>query len=171
MTQIIRANTSHAETLVKIGKTTFLEAHGHSASLEDIAAYVSKTYTKEAVLDELSDPENLYYILCYNNKFVGYSKIVLNTANINIANQNITKLDRIYLLKEAYGLNLGKILFDFNLHLSKERHQKGMWLAVWIENNRAIRFYTKTGFEIVGAYAFKLSKTHSNPNHIMYLEY
>ena len=55
--------------------------------------------------------------------------------------------------------------------LSKKKQQKGIWLAVWVENKRAIKFYQKAGFKIVGKYDFQISKTHSNPNHIMYLKY
>lgn len=171
MIEIIQANTSHTNILAEIGKTTFLDAHGHSASQKDIDTYITKTYTKTTVLNELSDPKNLYYIIYYKTKIAGYSKIVLNTPNTNIAYPNITKLDRIYLLKEFYGLDLGKALLDFNLELSKENNQNGIWLATWVENKRAIGFYKKTGFDIVGSYDFKLSKSHSNPNHIMYLEY
>ncbi len=171
MIQIVKADISHAETLATIGKTTFLDAHGHSAPKKDIDTYTIKNYTTEAVIKELSQPEYIYHILYYNNVIAGYSKIVMNSPNENVTAANITKLDRIYFLKEFYGLGLSKTLFDFNLELSKKQHQKGIWLAVWVENSRAVNFYTKIGFSIVGVYDFKVSETHSNPNHIMYLEY
>ena len=66
---------------------------------------------------------------------------------------------------------LGYQLFDFNVNLSKEHNQNGMWLFVWIENKRAVSFYEKTGFKIIGSHDFFLSKTHSNPNHQMLLDY
>lgn len=80
-------------------------------------------------------------------------------------------MSRLYLLKEFFGLNLGKELFNFNLNLSKENNQQGIWLAVWIENKRAINFYHKMGFQKVGSFDFEISKTHYNPNHILYLEF
>ncbi len=46
-----------------------------------------------------------------------------------------------------------------------------MWLFVWKENQRAVNFYDKAGFKIIGNYEFKLSKTHSNPNYQMFLKY
>jgi ribosomal protein S18 acetylase RimI-like enzyme len=46
-----------------------------------------------------------------------------------------------------------------------------VWLAVWTENHRAIDFYKKIGFKKVGDYDFKISENHSNPNHILYLEF
>ena len=46
-----------------------------------------------------------------------------------------------------------------------------MWLFVWKENHRAINFYNKAGFKIFGSHDFKLSETHANPNHVMFLKY
>lgn len=171
MIEIVTANISDARVLAVIGKSTFLDAHGHSAPKKDIDIYTSNTYSIEAVTIELQQPENIYHVLYYKGEIAGYSKIVLNTPYENIIFPNITKLDRIYLLKEFYGLNLGRILLDFNFNWAKKNNQKGLWLAVWVNNFRAINFYKKIDFKIIGKYDFNISKTHSNPNHIMYLEF
>mgnify|MGYP000515969351 CR=1 FL=1 len=55
--------------------------------------------------------------------------------------------------------------------LCKENKQAGIWLAVWVENQKGISFYKKMGFKKVGDFNFKISETHSNPNHILYLEF
>lgn len=171
MTKIVKAEIEHCELLVKIGKQSFLEAHGKSASKGDIDAFVTQNYSRKAFLKELAYPDNIYQIVFLKNQAVGFSSIVLNRPNTHIDQQNVTKLDRLYLLKEFYGKNLGRKLLDFNIELSKKNNQKGMWLAVWVENHRAINFYTKNGFTIVGSYDFQISRTHSNPNHIMFLEF
>lgn len=171
MVKIVKATIDDWEVLTKISKQSFLESHGTSASKEDIESFTSKNYCKNAFTEELLDLANSYHLIYFNNEVAGYSKIVCNTPNINIKEQNITKLDRLYLLKAFYNKNLGSKLFDFNINVSKNNQQKGIWLAVWVENFRAIRFYEKKGFKIVGDYSFKLSNTHSNPNHIMYLQY
>jgi len=171
MTEIVKASKEHCEILVHIAKKSFLEAHGKSASKEDIDSYVVKNFNQNVFLQELQNPAYLYHILYFKNQAIGYSKIILNTENTNIPDHQITKMERLYLLQEHYGKNLGADLFNFNILLSKKNKQKGMWLAVWTENQRAINFYTKNGFTIVGSYDFKISENHSNPNHIMYLEY
>jgi len=171
MIQIIKANIEHSELIAKIGKQSFLESHGNSASTDDINRYILKTYNKTAICKEFENPKIQYHIIYFNYKVAGFSKIELNTSNKDINDLNVTKLDRLYLLKEYYGQKLGSKLFDFNIQLSKKHAQKGIWLAVWLENQRAINFYTKKKFKIVGEYNFKISETHSNPNHIMYLKY
>ncbi len=171
MVKIVKAEIEHAALIAEIGEKTFWESHGISASKADINAFVSKKYTKEVLVKELENKKNIYHLIYYNSKPAGFSKIVLNAPNNNIKSKNVTKLDRFYLLKAFYGQKLGLKLFDFNVELSKNNQQVGIWLAVWIENQRAINFYQKAGFKIVGEYDFQISPTHSNPNHIMYLKY
>ena len=171
MQKITKATPTNAKDLAAIAKASFLPAHGHSAPKKDIDNYLKDNFSEANFIKELENPENHYYIIYHENKIAGYSKITLNTFNKNIKSQNVTYMSRLYLLKEFYGLGLGKELFDFNIDFSKQNQQTGIWLAVWTENEKAIKFYTKMGFKIAGAYDFRISETHTNPNHIMYLEY
>lgn len=171
MIQITKANSSDSELIASIGKQSFLDSHGHSASKKDMDHFIAQYYTTSAIVKEFSDPLVHYHLINYNDKIVGFSKIVLNNSNANIDELNVTKLDRIYLLKEYHGLQLGSKLFNYTIQVSKKINQKGIWLFVWMENLKAVRFYTKLGFKIVGEYDYQISETHSNPNHIMYLMY
>lgn len=171
MSSIIKARPEDVRIIASIAIPSFMDAHGHSASEEVISNYVREKFNEEAIKADLSDPSNLYHILYHNEQPTGYSKIILNDAHPEISATNITKLERLYLLKTFYGLNLGAELFQFNVALSKQAGQAGIWLYVWKENHRAISFYKKNGFEAIGSYDFKLSETHNNPNHLMFLEY
>jgi ribosomal protein S18 acetylase RimI-like enzyme len=171
MTSIVKAKEKDFQLLAGIGKISYIESHGSSAKPADINAYLDENYSYEVFENELRDPKNIYNIIYHNNQPAGYSKIILNTPQSNIPIKNITKLERLYLLKEFYGFKLGFELFNWNLELTKNSNQAGMWLYVWKENLRAISFYKKTGFKVIGSYDFKLTETHSNPNHLMFLKY
>ncbi len=132
---------------------------------------MAKNFKEKNFKEELETSENQYYLIEYQNETAGYSKVIFNKTCKDIPAENITYMSRLYLLEEFYGLGLGKKLFDFNLALCKENNQAGIWLNVWIENKKAIQFYKKAGFNIIGKSDFQISKTHSNPNHIMYLEF
>lgn len=171
MIEIIQASANNVQLLADIGKHTLLESHGHSAPKADMDAYVNKNYSADFFQNELSDPANIYHVIYHDEQPAGYSNIILNYPHTGIPIQHVTKLERIYLLKEFYELKLGKELLGFNIELSKSNNQAGMWLFVWKENPRAINFYLKNGFKIIGSHDFKISETHSNPNHHMFLEY
>ncbi len=89
---------------------------------------------------------------------VGYSKVVLNVSNEHIDSTQVTKLDRFYVLKEFHGKGFGKLLFDFFVNFTKKQEQQGIWLYVLIENERAVNFYTKNNFKVVGYHDFVVSK-------------
>ena len=171
MIQIVKATIEHASILPKLSIEAFLPAHGHSAPKELIDNYLEENFSKENFIKELSNSENEYYLIYYNDKIAGFSKVIFNTQNEHIKAQNVTYMSRLYLLKEFYGLNLGVELFNFNVELAKRNNQAGIWLAVWVENLRAFSFYKKMKLEIVGDYDFPVSKTYTNPNHIMYLPF
>ena len=171
MTSIVRAAKKDFQILSEIAEVTFIESHGRSASAEDIQKYISEKYHEDIFKDELSDPKNIYHIIYYGNNPAGYSKIIFDAPYAESEIKNITKLERIYLLREYYDLQLGSALFQFNIDLSKSNDQMGMWLYVWKENQRALNFYKKHGFVVIGSYDFKISENHSNPNHQMFLSF
>ena len=171
MSSIIKAAAKDSQLLALIAEKSFIESHGRSAGQEVIDSYVKEKFSRDAFKEELSSSQNIYHIIFHDDQPAGYSKIILNSAHPTIPIKKVTKLERIYLLKEFYGLQLGLELFEFNLNLSKQQDQEGMWLFVWKENQRALSFYKKNKFRIIGSHDFKLSETHANPNHLMFLEY
>jgi ribosomal protein S18 acetylase RimI-like enzyme len=171
MIKIVKATLNDVAIITKIGRQSFIESHHTSAPEKVIHSYLETKFTLEIIKAELADSSNLFYLIYCNNKIAGYSKIIFDSHHPNINSTKITKLERLYLLKEFYGSKLGYHLFQFNVGLSRKNNQEGMWLFVWIENERAINFYKKTGFKIIGEHDFKISENHSNPNHQLFLAY
>lgn len=171
MITIKNVSSKDAALMAEVSRQSFIESHGSSAPADDIDAYVERVYNPLVVAQELDDAANIYKLVYYDNQVAGYSKLKLNTDHPRIAADHISKMDRLYLLKEFYQLKIGKTLFEYNVQLSKENQQKGMWLYVWKGNSRAVAFYQKAGFRICGSYDFKISERHSNPNHLMYKDY
>ena len=171
MTSIIRATEDDSLRLSQLSKQTLIESHGRSAPQEDMDQYILEKYNEETIKAELRDSRNIYHLLYYNEELVGFSKIILNVPFKEGADKNMTKLDRIFILKKVYDLKLGVELFTFNLNFMKEHHQTGVWLFAWTENERAIRFYRRNGFEIISHHDFKISENHTNPNYQMFLDF
>lgn len=171
MVRIEKGNIPQLKSFTEVAKTSFLESHGHSASEEDIQNYINSNFNEEQNKTELNNPLSEYHFIFHNDELVGYSKVIFNSGIDPVKETNISKLERIYLLQKVHGTGLGKMLFDFVIELAKTNHQKGIWLFVWIENHRAVNFYQKMGFKIVGSHDFKISETHTNPNHQMYLKF
>jgi len=171
MVDIVKCEFDQIEMLTEVCRATFWPPHKTSAPKEILEAYVTKNYNESVLTEQLQDSKNNYNFLFQKGEVAGYSNIKFDESNQHIETQNVTKLDRIYLLEEFFGQKLGAELLEFNIELSKQNNQAGIWLYTWVENYRAISFYEKYGFKIVGEYNFKVTDTHYNPNHVMYLAY
>ncbi len=169
MISIIKANPNHAKIIKEIGEISVEEAHRSSCSAHVLRQYLEKNYNIEAIHDELNDEKNIYHVIHVDGEPAGFSKIILNAPHANIQQKNITKLDRIYLLNTFFNRQIGFELLKFNIDLSKKNNQYGMWLFTWVGNERAIKFYQKNGFTIIGSHNFQVTETHYNLNSQMFL--
>lgn len=170
MISIEKADESHAHLLSELAEITFIESHGTSAKEEDINNFITEKYNPETFAAELIDSKNNFHLIYYQDRLTGFSNIIYNFPYADGKIEPLAKLERIYILKEFYDLKLGYQLMEFNIALARENGQKGIWLFVWQENERAIKFYKKNGFEVIGSFEYKISKTHSNPNYQMLLK-
>lgn len=171
MFKISKISESDSTILSEMAIKTFLEAHSKAASEEIFAPYIAATYNPETLREELLNEKYNYHFIYFNDLPIGYSKIILDSTHPNIDVCPTTKLERIYILKDYYDQKLGWPLLNFNIELAKANGQKGMWLFTWVENHRAIAFYIKNGFEIIGQHDFPLSATETRLNHHMLLRF
>ena len=168
---ILPATENDNQLIADIGRIAVEEAHRDSCSAADMEHFLRANYNKAAIRNELNDPVNIYHVLFYKEQPVGFSKIILNAQHPNIPQENVTKLDRIYLLREFYDLKLGFRLLHHNITLSKSGNQCGMWLFTWVGNERAVNFYKRNGFTVIGGHKFKVTDTHYNEHYQMFLKY
>jgi len=168
---IHRATENDTRIIVDIGTAAVKLAHGDSCSAADMEHYITTHYNENAIRNEVNDSANTYHIIFCEDQPAGFSEIILNAEHPNIPDKNVTKLDRIYLLSSFYDMKLGFHLLHHNVALSKENDQHGMWLFTWTENKRAVNFYKRNGFTVIGDHKFKVSDTHYNPNYHMFLDY
>ena len=138
MISIKRADKNHNHLLSEIARLTFIESHGTSAKQEIINDYIAEKYNLDVFKTELTSEKNNYHLIYYQNRLAGFSNLLYNFPYENSKIKNIAKLERIYILKEFYDLKLGLNLFEFNVNLAKENNQRGIWLYVWKDNERAI---------------------------------
>ena len=167
MMSIRKASPQDAEVISSIGKTSFEQAHPQAAPPDILSTYLANKFDAKTIEQELSDDKNLFHVVSYNLSEVGFSKIQFDVENSFVSASRIAKLERLYLLQEVHGKRIGQLFYEYIEELAISEGQSGFWLTVWVNNFRAIRFYEKNGFTIVGETQFSLSEGYSNPNHVM----
>jgi hypothetical protein len=63
---IIKSTVHDAAELAKVGRQSFIESHGHSASEEDITAYVNSKFSFLAFEEELKKSKLHFIIMLFS---------------------------------------------------------------------------------------------------------
>lgn len=154
--EIKKIGLSESVQLQKISIQTFVDTFSELNSEEDMQNYISEKLNLDQLKSELENPNSEFYFAENEDGICGYLKLNFGEAQTETHNQNAVEIERIYVSKEFLGLKVGQILFEKSLEIAKERNADFIWLGVWEENFRAIRFYEKNGFEVFGKHDFKL---------------
>ena len=154
--QIQRATITDLASLQAIGRNTFVETFADSNSAENMNAYLAEGFSEEKLLAELQNENSQFYLACQENEVLGYLKVNIGVAQTENQDSDALEIERIYVLQKCHGKQVGKFLFEQALTIAKERKVPYIWLGVWEENPRAIRFYQKNGFVEFGEHLFQL---------------
>jgi len=144
------------EKLQEISRNTFYEAFFSCNTEEDMAKYLDENLSLEKLGSEISNPNSEFYFAVYENEIVGYLKLNFGEAQTDIKENNAVEIERIYILKEFYGKKVAQTLYEKAIQIAKLLKAEYIWLGVWEENARAIRFYRKNGFVEFGKHFFML---------------
>ena len=153
---IRRASVEDAELLADLGARTFAETFAEDNSPEDMAAYLSSTFTAGRLTEELNDPLSVFFVADVEGSAAGYAKIHPGAVSAGVEGQRPIELVRLYVLREWLGRGVGQALMRRCLEEARETGFQTMWLGVWERNHRAQAFYRKWDFREVGEHIFQL---------------
>lgn len=157
---IRKANNEDIDVLVQIARKSFYDTFARfpENSSEDLKSYMDKFYTIEVLSAELTEPDVAYLVAETEGKLVGYAKLKRNSREPGITGDNPVELCRLYNLQEFIGKGIGKALMLKCLDFAGENRHDTIWLGVWENNDRAVNFYRKSGFEKCGEHIFQLGE-------------
>jgi ribosomal protein S18 acetylase RimI-like enzyme len=154
--EITKIDLNDLKQLQSIGKQTFFETFAESNTEENMQQYLAEGFTDDKLTLELNNPNSEFYFAKLNEKVVGYLKINFGLAQTELKENLGLEIERIYVLKEFHGKNVGQVLYDTAFEVAKRINAEYLWLGVWEQNPRAISFYKKNGFVEFDKHIFKL---------------
>jgi len=154
--EIKRVSIDDVGQLQKIARQTFSETFSPWNSSEDMEKYLDEEISSEKMTAELTDPNAVFYFATLDNNVIGYLKLNFGQSQTELQDNKAVEIQRIYVLKEYHGKNVGQILFDKAIRIAEENNVEYVWLGVWGKNQRAVRFYKKNGFVEFDQHIFKL---------------
>lgn len=154
--EITKVALNDIDQLQKIGRQTFQETFSESNSEENMKNYLEEGFSNEKLLVELNDQNSEFYFATLNNEVIGYLKINFGASQTELKDSKALEIERIYVSKEFHGKSVGQLLYNKAIEIAKLKNADYVWLGVWEENPRAIRFYKKNGFVEFEKHIFKL---------------
>ncbi len=142
--------------LQQLACQTFTETFAHCNTPENLSKYLDEKYSVETLGAELANPLSAFYIAICAGKVAGFLKLNTGAAQTELQEPDVLEIERIYVLQEFHGKGVGQVLFDKAMAEAVNANCRNVWLGVWEENYRAIRFYTKNGFVKFDTHIFKM---------------
>ena len=158
---IARAKPGDASLVSDLSNITFIQTYQGTCSDEDLQEFIDQCFNTEVILRELQEPEEYYFLAFSDGLPVGYMRLKEDYRDYpDITKNRALELKRIYVLNDYHSQGIGAMLMEFAIEFALEKDFEAIWLGVWEENNRAIQFYKRFGFEDTGARnTFYIGKT------------
>ncbi len=159
---IRKATQDDCVNLAVLSLQVWLHTYANQGIRTKISNYVLSTYTENYYQDLLNKPDCPIWVYIKDEHLVGFISVDLSSDfGESLSGYEVTTL---YVSEHFHGQGIGKKL------LEKVKCQYGtpLWLSTWIENEKAIKFYRKEGFEIIGELNFDLDGE-EHENHVLSL--
>lgn len=140
----------------QISRQTFTETFAAGNTEENLKKYLEESFSIEKLTAELNDTNTETYFAKLHHQVIGYLKLNYGPSQTEMQDEGALEIERIYVLKEFYGKNVGQLLYQKALQVARQKNANYVWLGVWEENARAIQFYKKNGFVAFDKHIFKL---------------
>lgn len=164
-----KAISTDLDRLRDISIATFLETYAAQNTEANMIQYVDRHFSHDQLSLELNDPRSVFYLATDADRAIGYIKINFAGAQTDFREEDGAEIERIYVLKEYFGRQVGRLLLEKALETVRDSGKRSVWLGVWENNHRAIGFYEKQGFQRSGTHVFRLGEDEQT-DHVMRLE-
>ena len=153
------AHPEDAGALADLAARTFRDAFGPENDPADLALHLERHYTPARMGAEIADPASTTLLVLADGRLAGYAQLFDRPAPVPPP-EGVTgrgrMLHRFYLDQAWIGRGLAQPLMA-EVQLDAVRRGAGfLWLTVWERNPRAVAFYRRCGFSVVGSTTFEV---------------
>ncbi|MET4142076.1 GNAT family N-acetyltransferase [Pedobacter sp. UYP1] len=154
--KITQASPEDFKIIQVIGRQTFLDSFAYSTTEADMTSYLEESFTEKKIRAELANPDSMFFVAWDDENTVGYLKVNTGKTQKELQDDTALEIERIYVKSSHHGKMVGQLLYDKALEIAILQDKAYLWLGVWEENPRAIRFYEKNGFVAFDKRIFKM---------------
>lgn len=175
------ATPADGEALARLAAVTFPLACPPSTTAEAIADFIATHLTEFRFAEYLTDPDRVLFVaepdaspagvalgasdeVAATGGLIGWSMLVSTEGGVpadadaaaSVTARPAIELSKMYVHPAVHGAGVAGALMEATLDAAARAGASVVWLGVNQENRRAIRFYEKHGFEVVGTKRFRV---------------
>ena len=141
MLQIKKATKEDIEKIRSVALRTWPVTFSNILSEEQISYMLDWMYSPGALIQHMEEKKHVFLIAMEQDICIGFCAYELHAKE-----NRKTKIQKIYLLPEAQGKGIGKILLEEVTKIAREAGDSHLFLNVNRFNQQAIDFYGRVGF-------------------------
>ena len=158
---VATTDTVDIQQLAAVAARTFPLACPSGMAPENIASFVDTNLSAARFAEYLADPHRAIVTAQRNGRIIGYAMLVRGTGDDPEVQRAVrirpaAELSKMYVLPDYHGTGIATPLMALTLATAEEWGVRCVWLGVNQANQRAQRFYAKSGFTISGTRTFQL---------------
>ena len=157
-----RATPADAARLAAFATTAFSDTFAADNRPEDMAAYLTEAFGESLQRAELTDPQCTVFLAERDGEIVGYAMLRDGPPPTCVHDASAIEIARLYAGQRWIGAGIGALRMQRCLVEAASRGRRTIWLGVWERNARAIGFYQRWHFSIVGSQTFQLGGDRQN---------
>lgn len=152
------ATPADAASLAAFAEAMFRDTFSADNTPDDMDAYCAGAFGEDLQCAEIEDPALSTLLAEDASRLVGYVQFGAGDAPACVSPVPAWELRRLYVDPESKGSGLARELMARAVSGALAGGAASLWLGVWERNPRAIRFYEKAGFTVVGDHVFQLGR-------------
>lgn len=152
---IRQASINDAEALAHLAERTFRDTFTEENNLTDMDLHCTKNFGIEIQQQEILDPNYATILAEIDTKPVAFAQVRLHSPKDCVKAHRPSELYRLYVSKEWHGRGVAQQVMSHVLSTAAHAGANQIWLGVWEHNPRAVAFYHKYGFKVVGEHVFQ----------------
>jgi ribosomal protein S18 acetylase RimI-like enzyme len=165
--RIATTDSVHTDELAAVAARTFPLACPPSTPPENVASFIDTNLSATRFAEYLADPRRAILIAQHDDRIVGYAMLIRGVDDDTDVQRAVeirpaAELSKLYLLPDYHGSGGATALLETTLATAAEWGARCVWLGVNQENQRAQRFYVKTGFKVNGTRTFQVGNRREN---------
>jgi diamine N-acetyltransferase len=145
MVRLKQATADDWQTIRAIAYGTWPHTFGEMIPKDQISYMLERIYSEASLRTQMDQLEHHFLLAEKDDEALGFISYEFDHHN-----KPDLMIHKLYLLPEAQGMGVGKMILDHLTAKARDQNQAMLRLKVFYKNDKARGFYERYGFEIAG---------------------